>query len=295
MRSDLMRATVTSKRLAPTLAALAVLALAGLGTLAAAPAPAFRIGVIATAAGPCAPPPPSTPAAERAYFDLLAKRLDRDVLACPVASYADGAAGLAAGRLDMAVVDAASYPAVRSTVRATMTVRADGALARVPVVLAVKAGHDGSPGALQGRAIGFGGSAAVALALPRQVLAEQGYVGRDVVTTNETAALTALRAGQVDAIALQAAAWQRQCQSPSPKVRPCADLKRVWAARPQAQRAFAVRRDLADPLRFRLLGVHVAMHLEDRSAFAWAAAQLAPGAAEFQPAEALALEPGRLP
>ena len=75
----------------------------------------------------------------------------------------------------------------------------------------------------------------------------------------------------------------------------CGDLKVVWrAARPQAERAYAVRRDLPDPLRYRLLGVHLAMHLEDRPAFDWAAAQLAPGAADFEPAEAQALEPARL-
>jgi len=275
-----------------------LLPLAAIGLLGAAPAP-FRIGVLGAAAGPCAPPPSAAPAGERAYFDLLAKRLERPVLACPVASFADGAAGLAAGRLDMAAVDAASYPAVRSSVRAAMTVHADGAPVRVPVVLAVRAGQDGGPASLKGRTIGFGGSSPVALALPRQVLLEQGYGGggapRELVTANETAALAALRAGKADAVALQAAAWQRQCQSPSPKVQPCADLKPVWRARPQAQRAFALRRDLPDPLRFRLLGVHVAMNIEDRAAFDWAAAQLSPGAADFQPAEAQALEVSRLP
>jgi ABC-type phosphate/phosphonate transport system substrate-binding protein len=276
-----------------------ILAVAALGLMGAAPAPAFRIGVLASATGPCAPPPPSAPAGERAYFELLAKRLERPVLACPVSSFADGAAGLAAGRLDMTVLDGASYAAVKSAVRAAMTARADGAPTRVRVVLAVKAGRDGGPGALEGRTVAFGGSSAVALAVPRQVLAEQGYggafAGHEQVGANETAALAALRAGKADAVALVDAAWQRQCQDPSPKVQGCADLKVVWRARPQAQRAFAVRRDLADPLRFRLLGVHMAMSLEDRPAFDWAAAQLSPGAANFEPAEALALEPTRLP
>jgi ABC-type phosphate/phosphonate transport system substrate-binding protein len=199
----------------------------------------------------------------------------------------------------MAVLDAASFPAVSGTVRAAMTTRADGAPVRVPVVLAVRAGQDGTPAALKGRTVAFAGSSAVALGLPREVLAEQGYGGapgvHELVTTNETVALAALRARRADAVALQAAAWQRQCQSPSPKVQPCADLKLVWRARPQAQRAFAVRRDLPDPMRYRLLGIHVAMNIEDRPAFAWAASQLGPGAADFQPAEAVALEVARLP
>ena len=273
----------------------AVLALAAVGLMGADAAPAFRIAVMGAASGACAPLAASAPAGEKAYFDLLAKRLDRPVQACPVASYAEGAAGLAAGRLDMAVLDAASYPAVQAQVRATMTVHVDGTPARIPVVLAVKAGQDGAPATLKGRTVAFGGASPVALNLPREVLAQQGYAVHEQIAANETAALAALRAGKADAVALQGAAWQRQCQSPSPKVQPCADLKAAWTARPQAQRAYAVRRDLADPLRYRLLGVHMAMNLENRPAFDWAAGQLAPGGSDFQPAEALALEPARLP
>ena len=272
------------------------MALASLGLIAAAPPP-FRIGVLATAAGPCAAPAPSAPGGERAYFDLLNKRMGREVLACPVASPKDGAALLGAGKLDMAVLDDASWPAVRATARAAMTVRPQGELARVAVVLAVRAGQGGDAQSLKGRTVAFGGATPVALLLPRTVLAEQGYgpgvFGRELVADNETAALSALRSGKADAVVLEAAAWQRECQAIKGKS-PCADLTVVWRARPQAQRALAVRRDLPDPVRYRLLGVHLAMHLEDRPAFDWAASQLAPGAADFEPAEAEALEPARL-
>jgi ABC-type phosphate/phosphonate transport system substrate-binding protein len=273
-------------------------ALASLGLIAAAPPP-FRIGVPAAASGPCAAPASTAPAGERAYFDLLNKRMGRPVLACPVASAADGAAGLAAGRLDMATLDDASYPAARAAARAAMTVRPQGGLARVPVVLAVKPGRGGDPQSLRGRTIAFGGSAPVALLLPRTVLAEQGYgpgvFGHELVAPDEAAALAALRAGKADAVALEAAAWQRQCRGDTKVKDRCADLRVVWRARPQAQRAFAVRRDLPDPARYRLLGVHLAMHMEDRPAFDWAAAQLAPNAADFEPAEAEALAPARAP
>ena len=277
-----------------------ILAVAALGLMGAAPPPAFRVGVIQSAAGPCASPPAFAAAGERAYFEFLTKRLGREVLACPVASFAEGAAGLAAGKLDMTVLDEASYPSVKANVRAVMTVRTEGGIARVPVILAVKAGRDASPQALNGRTIAFAGSTPVALSLPKEVLSEQGYgegvFGRDLIAEDESAALAAVRSGKADAVALEAAAWQRQCQGVSPKDRPCADLKAGWRARPQAHRAFAVRRDLPDPVRFRLLGVHVAMHLENKPAFAWAASQLsAAGAADFQPAEAQALEAARLP
>ncbi len=276
---------------------LASLVLASLGLVAAAPAP-FRIGVPASASGPCAAPGGSAPAGERTYFDLLSRRLERPVLACPVASPGEGATALAAGRLDMAVLDDSSWPSVRGVARAAMTVRPEGGLSRVWVVLSVKAGHDGAPGSLKGRTIAFGGSTPVALLLPRTVLAQQGYgpavFGRELVAGDEAAALTALRSGKADSVALEAAAWQRQCRIAKGKD-PCADLTVVWRARPQAERALAVRRDLPDPMRYRLLGVHLAMHLENRPAFDWAAAELASGAANFEPAEAEALEPARLP
>ncbi len=272
------------------------MAVAALGLIAAAPAP-FRIGVTSPASGPCAEPSSSSPPGERAYFDLLNKRLERKVLACPVANTQEAAAALAAGKVDMAVLDEASWPAVKAVARAAMTVRPQGGLARVPVVLAVKAGHDGDPGALKGRTIAFGGSTPFGLLLPRTVLAEQGYgpdvFGRELVADDEILALAALRSGKADAVALEAAAWQRQCR-PQKGKEPCADLKVVFRARPEAGRAFVVRRDLPDPLRYRLLGVHLPMYMENPAAFDWAAAQLAPGAAEFQPAEAAALEPARL-
>jgi ABC-type phosphate/phosphonate transport system substrate-binding protein len=276
-----------------------ILAVAALGLMgASAPSP-FRIAVVAPAAAPCAPPSASAPAGERAYFDLMSKRLGRAVIACPVSGFADGAAGLAAGRFDMAALDDASFPAVKTGVRAAMTLRSPGSVVRVPVIMAVKAGRDGSPSALKGRTIAFGGSAQVSLDLPRQVLAQQGYgpnlFANELVTQNDVAALEVLRSGKADAVALQAAAWQRQCQGKDPKDRPCADLTVVWRARPQAARAFAIRRDLPDTLRYRLLGVHLAMHQENSAAFAWAAAQLGGNGADFQPAESQALEPARLP
>lgn len=284
--------------------ALAVLAALPLIAAAERPSPLqpstqpFRVGVLTGATAACAPPPTSAPAGERAYFDHLSKRLQRPVLACPVASATEAAAALAAGRLDMAPLDEASYAPVRASVRATMSVRRSGALARVPVVFAVMNGRKGDAAALKGRAVAFGGSGLSGLALPKQVLSEQGFgpeVLHDVTFDDETAALSALRSGKADAVALQAAAWQRQCEGRSPTDHPCADLTVLWRARPKADRAFAVRRDLPEPERYRLIGVHLAMHLEDKPAFAWAASQLDPDAANFEPAEAEALTVARLP
>lgn len=275
-----------------------LIAVAAIGLMGAAAPPPFRIAVIAAASAACAPVPASAPAGEKAYFDLLTKRLGRSTVACPVASAAEGAAALVSGKLDMAPLDPASYAAVHAQARATMTVRPADGLTRVPVVLAVRAGKPGDAAALKGRTVAFGAQSPAGVDLPRLVLAQQGYgpdVLKELVTGDETTAIAALRSGKADAVALQSGAWQRQCRGTSPTDHPCADLKVVWTARPEADKALAVRRDMAEPERYRLIGVHMAMHLEDKPAFAWSAAQLAAsGAGDYEPAEAEALSTARM-
>jgi len=277
----------------------ALFALAAIGLMGAAAPPPFRLGTIGVATEPCAAVNASAPTGQKAYFNLLSKRLERPVLNCSVASAAEGAVALAAGKIDMIALDPASYATIRSVARATMTVRPAQGLTRVPVVFAVKGGGQGSPQSLKGRTIAFGGSSLPGLTLPRQVLAQQGFgpdlFGNELIAGDEVAALAAVRAGKADAVALQVAAWQRQCRGASPTDRPCADLKIVWRARPEADKAFVVRRDMSDQERYRLIGIHMAMHLEDKPAFAWAAAQFATDSGDFEPAEAEALTTARLP
>ena len=90
---------------------------------------------------------------------------------------------------------------------------------------------------------------------------------------NAEGALEALNAGKADAIVLHAAAWQRLCTPDDPKVKPpCDDLRILLKARPQAALAIVVRKDISDETRYRLIGIHMPMHLENRAAFAWARA-----------------------
>ena len=58
--------------------------------------------------------------------------------------------------------------------------------------------------------------------------------------------------------------------------------------RPRAEQAVVVRRDMPLDLRYRLIGIHMPLHLEAPAAFAYAAAGVK-SPAEFQPAEADAL------
>ena len=271
----------------------AVVAAAAPGLAQAAP---FRLAVLASAGGPCRPAAGQGSAGEQAYHQLLAQRLGVEVLACPVVGATGAAQALAAGTADMAVLDPSAFGPVSAKVRTILTVRSKGGLSRTPIVLATRAGPARrSVADLRGGLVVFGGSAPSALAQPRRGLAEQGmgagFFAREDVARSEVEAVARLRGGQADAMVLNAEAWQRICRGNSPKENPCADLQVVWRGRPRPGAALAVRRDMPDQLRYRLIGIHIAMHMEAPRAFA-AASEFAPGGEDFEPAESGALSPG---
>lgn len=272
------------KRLLTTLAAL--------GLMGAA-APPLRIAVPAGATAPCAPVAAGGAAGEKAYFDHLAKRLERPTQKCAFATRAEAAAALAAGKVDIARLDPPAYAPIRAQARALLTVRANGQSNRIGVVVAVRAGDPARDlAALKGRLIAFGGRTPAGFDTPRTVLSERGLAPgayREKVEPDGDTAMADLRQGAVDAVAVHAAAWQRVCRVVSPKdPTPCKDLRVIVKARPEAREAWVVRRDIPNDLRYRLIGIHMPLHLEAPAAFAYATAST-PGAAEFQPAEADAL------
>lgn len=268
-----------------------------IGLLAAVPALAhaapLRIAAPGKATGACAALPASAPAGERAYYALLAKRLEVEVQKCPVADAAAAGAALAAGQADLAVLDPAAFAPVAKTVRAILTVRPDGSLNRIPIVVAVKSGSGRKTLAdLRGGVAAFGGVGRAAYDTPRRALADQGadagFFAREDRPATPDLAAAELRAGNADALVLNAAAWQRLCRGDEPGEDLCKDLTVVWRGRPRAAKALAVRRDMPEQLRYRLIGIHMPMHLEAKDAFAWGSSWIA-GGAEFEPTEADAL------
>lgn len=259
----------------------------------AAEAAELRIAVPASAQGPCKAPGASAPAGEKAYFALLSKRLEEEVLACPTPDAATAAKALGAGKLDMAVLDPAAYASVAKTMRPILTVRPKGSLNRIPVLLAVKGGSAKATLAdLKGGSIVFGGTSRAAYDVPRRALADQGadegFFAREDKPSTSEAAVASLRAGKVDAMALNAAAWQRLCRGDTPNEDRCKDLKVVWQGRPRAREALVVSRNMPLSLRYRIIGIHMAMHLEAPDAFAWGSAFI-PNGVEFEPTEPDAL------
>ncbi len=260
-----------------------------------AEAASLRIAEVVGSGGACHALDAGAPAGEKAYFRHLGERLGREILTCPVVDRAAAAQALAAGRLDAALLDPAAYAPVQATTRAILTVRPAGHLNRIPLVMATKAnGPATSLASLHGKSLVFGGSGEATLATPRQALADQSagpaFFSREDVAADADSAAAKLRSGAVDALVLNAAAWQRLCQGERSNDNTCRDLKVVWRGRQRATIALVVRRDMPDELRFRLIGIHVAMHIEAKDAFAWASSGV-PGAADFEPTEAEALAP----
>ncbi|MDP1875805.1 PhnD/SsuA/transferrin family substrate-binding protein [Phenylobacterium sp.] len=258
---------------------------------AQAPTLPLRIAEVTGEAGPCAPLAADAPAGQRAYVGLLAKRLDTEVLTCPVESAAAAAEALAAGGVDFAQLDAAAFAPVSGPARSILSARAVGDLNRLPVVVAVpRKAPAQSLADLKGASLVFGGPMKASLEVPRRALADYGaseaFFGPQMVALDYEDAASRLRAGQAQAMALHAGAWQKLCRGDQPGEDLCQDLRVVWRQRPVAGQAWAVRTDMSDDRRFRLIGIHVALHNEANSAFAWAAGE---GAEEFEPTEAKAL------
>lgn len=259
----------------------------------AAPAP-FRFGIPGPTTAPCAPAAADGPLA--AYTAHLAQRLERPVLVCPLASRTEAAAALEAKSVDMALLDTAAIAPHRTSLRALMMPRGHGGLGRVETVALTLTTATGTGlGALAGAKVGYAGAARFAQAEPQRALADQGVsaadLAADLITDGPEQGFAALRAGQIDVLVLHTAARERVCRRSSAEDRPCADIKELWRGRPRAETAYSVRRDMDRELRFRLIGIHVALHLENPAAFA----AIAPGAPELEPTEADALVLGIAP
>jgi ABC-type phosphate/phosphonate transport system substrate-binding protein len=168
-------------------------------------------------------------------------------------------------------------------------------LIRTQIVTAVRAGSAfQSLDDVRGRRLAFIGAAPYDRNLPRKALADQGtgptYFSSEVIGASGEDALKRLRSQDVDVVVMNADAWQRSCRGAKPQDQPCSDLRVIWTGRPRASKALAVRLDMPAQLRFRLIGIFVAMHLEAPDAFR-AAAAFAPGSENFDAAEAGALSP----
>lgn len=253
------------------------------------PLSTLRIGFTDIGTGNCAASGPSSSAPLTAYLKHLSERLAIPVLACPLATRAEGAKKLADKAIDMTMLDPSSYAPVAAIVRPFLTKRV-GTLGRTETVLvATDASPIDSLAKAEGKRLIFAGKIPVMWAEPHHALRDaklsEATLGAATATSDSKAAMAAVRAGTADAMVLHSAAYTRLCRGASKSDKPCAGLREVWRGRPIAPDAWAMRRDMPPETWVRLVGIHMALFNDAPDIAAW----LAPGTSEIEPIEASGL------
>jgi ABC-type phosphate/phosphonate transport system substrate-binding protein len=255
----------------------------------------LRIALATGASGACAAPEAGAEPGALAYAAHLSARLERPVLYCPVADRTAAAALIAAGEADLALLDQATFPVAAASARPYLAPRGFSDRGRVETVAVVlAAGPRQSLRDVVGARFVFGGADWVSLEEPQRALRDHG-ISQEALAGAQTAAdapaaAAAVRGGQADIAVFYSAAWQRLCRRSAEDPDPCADLREVWRGRPTPESAWVIRTEIDLETRVRLVGVHIALHLENPEAFAW----IAPGAPLLEPTEAGALAPAAL-
>lgn len=251
----------------------------------------FRIGVVGAAPVPCSAE--KGIAGADALAGHLSARLQRPTETCTYGSTLDAGKALSAGEVDFVKLDASGMAAGGTAVRALIAPRAPGSIGRILSVAIVRAD---SPAQrltdMHGLRVAYAGFNPAHYAGPKAALKTNGWpadaVASEQVEVTPEAALKSLKSGGSDLLVMHASAWQRVCRGEKPADKPCAGLREVFRGRERLAEAYAVRTSLDQETRLRLVGVLVALHLENRAAFDW----LAPGAAELTPTEADAVGAG---
>lgn len=258
----------------------------------AATAAPVRIGVVTDKATGCDQSLAKTLGGE-AFAKHLQKRLNRPIILCGFANRAAAMQALAAGKIELSPSDQASYLPVRDRVRSILAVRsAKGAGRVLALALVTKASSRTAPNLLIGAKPIFVASGEITHDAPLAGLRAAGTdpskLGREIFAGSLDQAAKDLRSGKGDVLILDAGHYQRLCRSDKPNEQPCADLKEIWRGRPAVSQALAVKRDMPSDLRYQLISIYIAMHLEAPEAFAFAT-KGTPAVAAFDPTEAEAL------
>jgi ABC-type phosphate/phosphonate transport system substrate-binding protein len=228
-----------------------------------------------------------------AFVHHLQKRLNRSVALCGFANTIGAMQALSMGKVDLAPADQASYFTVRDKVRATLTTHpAKGAGRVMAMAMVLKTSSRTAPNLLKGARLIFLSAGEVPHDAPlaglRAAGVDLGLLGKEIVAGDLFRGASDLRSGKGDVLIVDASHFQRLCRGDKPNEKPCDDLKEIWRGRPSISQALAVRRDIQPDLRYQLISIYIAMHLEAPEAFRFAI-QSTPGVANFDPTEAEAL------
>lgn len=260
----------------------------------APPLKQLRIAIEAKTTKPCAEDAPDWPDAQRGHARHMAERMEIPVTLCAMASRKEIAEALAAGTIEMGLLDREAYMPVKASVRPILTERIPVELGRAVAVIAVpeKSALRSLPDADRAKIIMSQRNPQMLYRI-KQTMTTVGMPAETLeagtVVANVAEALSAMRAGNGDAAVLNAAEWYRHCRGDKQNPKPCQGFREIWRGRSPADQAWSVKRDISLESHARIVGIHVALFQEKPEIAKW----LAPRTTEIEPTEATALEPAR--
>jgi ABC-type phosphate/phosphonate transport system substrate-binding protein len=237
---------------------------------------------------------PSDPAA-LAYVNHLKARLGKPVLLCGAKDGAAAALALASGEVDLAILQPADLATPTPKIRSILAPRVDPATGRVlsVVVSLAKSGID-STAKLSGLRPIFIANLPASRDVPLRALEDHGVdtkaFGPELMATENTG-FAALKEKKGDFLVLTAGARQRMCREVDPEKTACPEFVEIWRGRPTADKAFATQSNMSNADRYQLVGIHIALHIQNKAAFEFVSQQF-PGATSLDPSEAGALSAG---
>lgn len=222
-----------------------------------------------------------------AYVEHLEGRFANRVVLCLTDTIAEAAQLMNDGETTLAWINQADAQASSDTWRAFLTLRGFDGLGRPPYV--VFAGESVTePGELDAAQIGFVSQEPQRLFVDMalETLQDLGLrltsVEQDQRYPDVPSLFQAVRSTEKAAGVLDANAWGRNCGVLDPSYNPCDDFQVLYEGRPRADQAMVIGTEHASEFRYRMVSVHIALHMEAPEAFAW----INQGqGSEFQPAE----------
>ncbi|MEL7109689.1 MAG: PhnD/SsuA/transferrin family substrate-binding protein [Pseudomonadota bacterium] len=231
----------------------------------------------------------------KAYASLLEQRFNTDVTLCLTETTAEAVALAESGDVNLVWVDQDTVAPLLEGWRASLSLRDNTGLGRSPFVIFTRASDAPlSLGELDPGAIGFQNisPATLNIDLARRLLSDFGIASEtpkdELLYSTMDDLIDAVESGVLDAGIVEANAWGRSCSVLEADSTICDTLQVIAYDRPRARNALMVPSETSLERHYRLVGVHIGLHLDDAELFEW----ISQGqGSEFDPAEPTAMMP----
>ena len=229
----------------------------------------------------------------KSYADHLASRFDTDITLCLTSSQEElEALLLQDAAVNLAWVNQETFENVSDSWRSLLTLRAMNGLGRPPAILFTHIENEVAASDVPPEQIGYISKepSVLHIDIVQRVLTDAGLSVSaptdDQLFSGVDTLLEAVKTKAVPYGLVEASGWGRECAVLEAGNDPCGDLNVILNERPLAIEALALHLSADKERQFRLVGVHIGLHLEAPEAFAW----LTQGkGSELEPTESTAL------